>query len=409
MLKIKTLIELFDLCQVENVIAGLRFAPQKIIFVGFDNFMTRKRRLDLESFLKNRQPDTNLEFVTVDRYSYDDIKEKLDTIIDTNEDCCFDLTGGKELVLAAMGHVSAERNVPMVQFNVNNGRLIRVRNSEKYVDYGMSEMSIKDCVCLNGGAIVCDEDDFRWDMNEKFKNDIRSLWGICKRNSRVWNRQITAFSDYILYGRFDERTLTVEADLSHLRSIGQSVFINMKLIELLLKYGYISDFEYTESIIRFKFKNQQIYRCLSKAGNILELYTYTCALEINEQEKGYYNDIDTSVFLDWDGMIHSGSTPAKDTRNEVDVMLMRNLIPVFISCKNGDVKKESLYELSAVAKRLGGKYVKQILIMSHMCSNSSKEYIKQRANDMNIDIIEDVEAMSEAEFISELKSKTKIG
>ena len=41
-----TLIELFDSCQIENVIAALRFKPQKIVFVGFKEVMTKKRQND---------------------------------------------------------------------------------------------------------------------------------------------------------------------------------------------------------------------------------------------------------------------------------------------------------------------------------------------------------------------------
>ena len=43
----KTLIELFDVCQIENVIAALSFVPEKIVFVGFKETMTEKRKNDL--------------------------------------------------------------------------------------------------------------------------------------------------------------------------------------------------------------------------------------------------------------------------------------------------------------------------------------------------------------------------
>ena len=408
MFEIKTLIELFDFCQVENVIAGLRFAPQKIVFVGFDNIMTRKRRNDLETFFIRRGLDVDVEFAEVDRYSYADIEEKLNKIIDENEDCCFDLTGGKELVLAAMGHISATRNIPMLQFDVKKCAVIPVKGCEEYQDKKLS-MKIKDCIELNGGAIVFDSDiDFKWNMSESFKNDIRMLWDVCKRDSRIWNKQITAFADFVVYGNFDKKTLCVKITSEQMAEVKKKIFINNRLISLLEKFGYILDFENSGESVKFRFKNEQVYRCLSKAGNILELYTYMCALKINEDEIGYYADIDTGVRLDWDGVIHDSSTAARDTRNEIDVMLMRNLVPVFISCKNGDVKKEALYELSAVSNRLGGKYVKQLIVMSHISSEMSKEFIKQRANDMKIDVIENVEELTEAEFIAELKRKTKI-
>ena len=80
MITIKTLIELFDSCQIENVIAGLRFLPQKIVFVSFKEVMTRKRISDLEKFFKIRNIDIVLECEIVGRYDYAAIYNKLNEI-----------------------------------------------------------------------------------------------------------------------------------------------------------------------------------------------------------------------------------------------------------------------------------------------------------------------------------------
>lgn len=382
--------------------------PEKIVFVGFDNIMTRKRRNDLESFFSKRQLDIRLEFVEVDRYSYADIEEKLNKIIDENPECCFDLTGGKELVLAAMGHISAIRDIPMVQFDVKKCSLIPVKGNFEEGN-GRLSVGIEECVELNGGAVVFESDvDFEWDMSESFKSDIRLMWDVCKRDSRTWNKQTTAFADFVVYGTFDKKALKVKVTNEQLAEARKKLFINKRFVNLLERFGFVKDFECTDEFVSFRFKNEQIYRTLTKAGNILELYTYMCALEINKDEQGYYGDIATGVRLDWDGVIHDSSTAARDTRNEIDVVMTRNLVPIFISCKNGEVKKEALYELSAVSDRLGGKYVKRMLVMSHISSEMSKEFIKQRANDMRIDVIENVEELTEEEFMAELKSKTRI-
>ena len=89
----KTLIELFDTCQIENIIAGLSFLPEKIVFVGFKETMTEKRKCDLEKFFKMRGSDIKLEFEIVGRYDYIGIYDKLNSIIDRNEDCCFEILG----------------------------------------------------------------------------------------------------------------------------------------------------------------------------------------------------------------------------------------------------------------------------------------------------------------------------
>lgn len=408
MFKIKTLIELFDLCQIENVIAGLKFLPEKIVFVGYDNVMTGKRKRDLEKFFAMRNMNIETDFRQVDRYDYAAIEKTLNSILDENEDCCFDLTGGRELVLAAMGHVSAQRNIPMFQFNVRTGNVINVKNCENLLSDNSLSITIQECVALNGGGVVYNrDDDFNWDMTDGFKKDVRTMWGICKKNCGLWNRQSNVFADFEKLGKIDEN-FKVSVNLAYMKEGRHDTFLSRRLIEQLIKHRLISDYELEGDKLTFKYKNAQVHQCLSKAGNILELYTYMCANEIEQKDPGFYDDIDIGIYLDWDGIVHSEDAPVRDTVNEVDVLLVRDLVPVFISCKNGEVKKEALYELSTVAERLGGKYAKKLLVASYVSMDpDSRAYIKQRAVDMNIGIIENVDKMDEEKFIAELRRKTR--
>ena len=408
MFEIKTLIELFDSCQIENVIAGLRFLPQKIVFVGFKQTMTKKRTDDLERFFAMRGINIDFEYEIVDRYDYDFIYNKLNQIIDRNQDCCFDLTGGKELVLTAMGAVSAIRDVPMLQFDVASGNLIKVKNCEDVADIPKSSMTINEIVVLNGGCVVSNEsDDFKWELNEDFKNDIDIMWRLCRQKCGLWNRQCIAFGNFEKFGSID-KNLCVRADLAKLKENRVFAFVDKKLLDKLEFHKLIIGKELKNNVITFRYKNNQVRQCLTKAGNILELYTYKNAKEIAEQIPGYYDDIDIGIYVDWDGIIHSDVCGETDTRNEIDVMLMRDLIPIFISCKNGEVHKEALYELHAVAQKFGGEYARKILLTTYVSANpDSRKYILQRAHDMKITVVEGVEKMTTEEFKRILKSKAK--
>lgn len=408
MITIKTLIELFDSCQIENVIAGLRFLPQKIVFVSFKEVMTRKRISDLEKFFKIRNIDIVLECEIVGRYDYAAIYNKLNEIIDRNEDCCFDLTGGKELVLTAMGAVSAVRDVPMVQFNVKTGDLIRVKNCDDIVEPEKSAMSINESVVLNGGAIIHDDsEDYGWDLSGDFSNDIEIMWDICKKNCGLWNRQSNVFESFERFGRIDEG-YWVTVNLKYLKEARHDTLLDASIISDLTANGLISDYSLEDDKLIFRYKNNQVWRCISKAGNILELYAYKTLKEIAVEDPSYYDDIDVGIIVDWDGIIHDGTTAERDTRNEIDIIIMRDLVPVFISCKNGEVHKEAMYELSTVADRFGGKYAKKILLTTYISKDSeSRKYILQRACDMKIDIIEGVDKMTKEEFVDTLRKRVK--
>ena len=82
--------------------------------------------------------------------------------------------------------------------------------------------------------------------------------------------------------------------------------------------------------------------------------------------------------------------------------------PVLISCKNGSVNKEALYELDTVASRYGGDYSKKILVTSYIAtSQKQSRYILARAADMGIRVISGVDSMSHDEFIEALYKVTR--
>ena len=138
-------------------------------------------------------------------------------------------------------------------------------------------------------------------------------------------------------------------------------------------------------------------KCLTKAGQILELIVAVTAIELNENEIRLYNDIGSGVYIDWDGVVQSDNRV--DVENEMDVILMKGMIPVFVSCKNGVVDSDELYKLSVVAERFGGKYVKKVLIASQLNEMGYRaEYIRARAADMNIKLIEDIDSMDDSDL-----------
>lgn len=409
MVSIKTIIELFDVCQIENVIACINLKPQKLIFVGFKNIMTKRRCSALKSFLSLKGlDDIEVEFEIVSRYDYNSIVDKLNFLIDNNEDCIFDLTGGKELVLTAMGAVSVERNVPMVQFDVRENKLNRIRNCDTLELTDKAIINLNECMTLNGCSVLHNEDgDFNWEFTDDFKDDVEVMWHICKLNCGLWSRQSKVFESFKKMGRIDSEFCVV-VNIDHMKRCKQDVLLNKRIISELIKYGLICNYKLSDGILTFKFKNSQVYHCITKAGNILELYSYLLIKEIAEEDASYYDDIDLSVYLDWDGIVHNRKDLEKDTKNEVDILIIRDLVPIFVSCKNGDVDKDALYELSTVASKLGGKYSKKYMIASYLCrDDESYAYLIQRAKDMDIVIIDGVHEMNRDEFKTAIKNKIK--
>jgi len=397
----KTLIELFDNCQLKNVIAGLNFKPEKIIFVGFKQNMRPQLLNSLEKFFNMKNIKADIKYEYVSRYDYSSIVERLNNIIDKNEDCCFDLTGGRELVLVAMGEVSATRKIPMFQFDLKTGELIHVNNCSSIPLPKKENISIEECVTLNGGAVVNPKTD--WDMNEEFCKDIYSMWNICKKNPNAWNNNSSVLAS-LEKRAFNDMSLSVGSKIKE----RDSREIDNSIIQSLADCGVIKELRLQKEYISFRYKNEQVRKCLVKSGNVLELMAYMLTREISAENNNCYNDIKVGVMVDWDGIVNGDIRTSRDTRNEVDVFLMRGHTPIFVSCKNGAVTKEALYELESVAEKFGGSFSRKVLLTTYINRNySARNFIIQRAKDMKIEIIEGIDKMDREEFKNALAQRVR--
>ena len=133
---------------------------------------------------------------------------------------------------------------------------------------------------------------------------------------------------------------------------------------------------------------------------------YTVAKSIAEDGVPAYDDALNGVVIDWDGEFHDESVEdIYDTENEIDVMLMHDVVPVFISCKNGIVTSDELYKLNTVAERFGGKYSKKVLVATSISDFGEQgEYLRQRAKDMNIRLVEKIQDLEDDELEKKLKN-----
>lgn len=199
----KTLIELFDYCQLNNVAGVLKYRPQRVVYVGFKRIMTRKRKRDIENFITANRMKVEIEYVRLPEYDLDYIVDILSEIVVSNDDCCIDALGGRELVLIAMGIVAGKYKIPLIQTNIMTGDMIRFRNADKVEDNSDIALTVADLVGLNGGAVIKSEDQ-GWDYNEQFIKEIQKMWKVCSNNALLWNRQCNMFGVMDSHGTCDE-------------------------------------------------------------------------------------------------------------------------------------------------------------------------------------------------------------
>ena len=117
---------------------------------------------------------------------------------------------------------------------------------------------------------------------------------------------------------------------------------------------------------------------LRDIGAVLELQVYRAALAA-----GCFDDVVLSAVVSW-----QGADVKKDSViNEIDVIAMHNIQPVFISCKTSEIHTEALNELSILRERFGGKYSRAMIVTSGLATKS-RTSMKSRAAKLGIEVVE---------------------
>lgn len=403
-----TYIEFFDTSAVENICECLVEKPDRVILVGDNKKKLEKHARRYHEIFADKGIKIDFLWRVITRNNLDTITEQLTMIVETWKDCVFDLTGGEDLYLVAVGMICErypEKNIRLRRINFRSNLLyesfrdgVTIRADEYPV------LSVEDNIRFFGGNIVYTEQKsagtYRWQWDDSFRAQVRAMWDICRVNVREWNIRTSVFAiaDRMREAGSDPLTtvVSVGAIKDYLHSFGREYIPTDRVLTELQEAGLVTSREEDGRLI-LSYPGRQIRRCLTKEGLALELRITLCALEARDKDGVIvYNDAKNGVFIDWDGDVHT-DPDTYDTENEIDVIMMRGMIPVFVSCKNGSVDTAELYKLSSVTRRFGGKYGKSVLIATSLPPNSpSTEHFRRRAEDMGIRLVTGVQHMSES-------------
>ena len=405
------IIEFFAEAAIDNMIAALANRPETVVFVG-DLKAMKKQETRFRRFLEavgNTQ--TRILFRGVKSHDFNEIVQVLEQLVREYPGCHIDITGGEDMALTAVGTVyerHRDSGIQLHQYNVRTGKVYDCDLDGITPSGDIPPLTVAQSIILHGGSVISKNPGDRGpDADAGSFEDILSLWDICKTDCPQWNSQLAILNNLRQYrvetGDPLEECIPVAALQNaageiHLGTVVDKL-ANARLLRLSLG----------ENLLCIRYKNDLVKYCLEKSGTILELYTCAVARSIRlKNGQICYQDALSGVFIDWDGVPHDSLSQEVDTENEIDVILIRGVVPVFISCKNGVVEETELYKLCAVADRFGGRYVRKALVATTLGNKSerSRQHFQQRAEDMGVTLISGVHEMSSEEFAKALRLLT---
>ncbi len=366
----KTLIELYDERPLDNVLATEMFHPEETIFVCPPEIARNKSlHATLKRYFELRGCLPKLAFVPVSLLDAVAVEKKLREVLETHEDCVIDISGGTDAALFAAGAVS--RDTAVITYSRGKNAFFEIQNAPYARNLPCSvRLDAAACLMMAGGELLQGREDNR-ELRGR-QEQIDRLFSVYRQHRRQWNDQIAYIqrissveelkAEGTLAGKANNRQVRLDVDL--LRDLAEQ-----RLIEELKLDGERVSFRFPDETVRFWLRDM---------GSVLELQVYRACLEA-----GCFDDTILSAVVNW----RSDDPRGQAVTNEIDVMCVRGVTPLFISCKTCEIKTEALNELAILRDRFGGKASRAAIVTSASATRSRRVMLK-RAAELNIDVIE---------------------
>lgn len=387
----KTLIELFDSRPLENVLAADVFRPERVVFLCPEEIARNKYLLNkFNEYFKQRGMETEAVFIESSLYYASKIKNQLGKIDKQYPECAIDITGGTDAALFAAGAYSSESDIPVFTYSRKKNRFFNIHNAPFAEDLHFESCyKVEDFFLMAGGAMK----QGRVDNNEigRYYSVIDTFFDLYLKNKRDWVRFVTWMQRASASSGDGKYSLNVNAQYWQKDKSKGKVKANPVLLKGMENIGLIKDLRITENEkVSFTFADELARKWLRDVGAVLEIYIYKAC-----HDAELFNDVQCSCIVEWEG-----TDPSDKVENEIDVMAVKDVIPIFISCKTCSIETYALNELSILRDRFGGETAKAIIVTCEKC----RDVTRQRAEALNIQIIDqnDLKSGNAAKRIKEI-------
>ncbi len=224
---------------------------------------------------------------------------------------------------------------------------------------------------------------------EKDMNSFKAFFGLYCRFRKIWNEQIAYIQSISRREREDMRLLSASGSRIVTGEHGKRLEANLSFLTELADLGYIEKLKISQKDLSFDFSSEETRFRLRDIGCFLECYVYW-ACKTSRQ----FGDVQCSAVIEW-----SDAPKSEQVVNEIDVMCVRGVRPLLISCKATEVHTEAINELAVLRDRFGSQIAAAALVTTCTC----RQITRRRAAELGISVI-DRYSLSAPKLISRLSA-----
>ncbi len=390
-----TIVEFMEICPCHNIISTVGFMPERVLYIGDTKIIPLLRPL-YDAYFRRYHPTVTVIFREVDTANLDATVHALCAVIEEFPDAQFDITGGDDIVLMALGIVTEryrERRFGIHRFHIAHSTARDMLSGTALSLPQTPTIRVEQAIALCGGTVSGSPEGGAladWDLTGDLGNTVDRIWSITREDPHRWNKAITGLNRLEKAAVIGNDPTTVFIP-KHAIDQDKAWFSHTAYMLSALHEQGVVTYRAEDDGWHIRYGSADVKRCLSKAGNALEYKTLRLIQNAKEENGSpFFSDARCGVYIDWDSRF-SDASAGKVTVNEIDVVATRGVVPWFISCKNGTVDSEELYKFTVVSRRFGGRYAKTILVATYVDRNPVvRERLLQRAADMRILLIDRV-------------------
>ena len=368
----KTLIELYDENPIENVLGTEVFRPKEMVLLCPPEVESRRAlKESLDKYFRHRGCPVKITIVPVSLLDADKVAKRIREVLAAREDCAIDISGGTDAALFAAGLVGAETSV--YTYSRKKNAFFEVRNAPFARNYPCKvSLDVESCFLMAGGTLLPGREDSSL-LREKLP-EIDALFSVFRKYRKEWRRQI----GYIQQISSSEPGVLTADGPSELRADHNLFRAHEGMLKMLEEKDLIRDLEIEDNHVHFSFLDETVRFWLRDIGAVLEVKVFRSCLEAE-----CFQDVVFSAIVNWEG----GTTQRNAVTNEIDVVAVRGIQPLFISCKTNEIRTEALNELAIIRDRFGGKGSRAMIVTSANATRS-RAVMRMRANELGIEVVE---------------------